>query len=85
MEIDRILEKLFGEIYPYGDTNIDVERYENLSNYRIALDYIINRLRECANFNNDNRASCQNIGYEAYNILFNEKQYIDECLEENKR
>lgn len=84
MEIKEILEKLFGQIYPYGSTEIDDERYNNLKNYEEALDFIIDKLVECASFNNDNRYSCNHIGSKAYEILNNKKDIIEECLRLNK-
>lgn len=84
MEIGEILEKLFGKIYPYGSTEIDKERFENLVNYEQALKFIVSRLTECASFRNDNRYSCNHIGEKAYNLLNYEKDIIEECLRLNK-
>lgn len=84
MEIEEILEKLFGQIYPYGSTEIDEKRYNNLENYKKALNFIVDKLVECASFNNDNRFSCNNIGSKAYDILNGRKDIIEECLRLNK-
>ena len=80
MEIDVILEKLFGEIYPYGSTDIDSCRYNNIVNYQIALDYIVNRLLESAKFKNDKRFSVNNIAERCYNLLYNEMEIIQNEL-----
>lgn len=84
MDIEEILEKLFGKIYPYGSTEIDEERFENLVNYEKAVAFIIDRLVECASFKNDDRYSCNRIGEKAYNLLNYKKDIIEECLRLNK-
>ena len=81
MEIADILEKLFGKIYPYGSTEIDDERAENIVNYEIALEFMTQRLIECAKFKDDNRYSVKDIGERTYNILYENKELIEDELD----
>lgn len=69
MEIDEIINKLFGDIMPLADQRIDDERYENLVNYETAFESMMWELIECAKWKNDNRYSANRIGEKAYEIL----------------
>ena len=69
MDIDDILNRLFGDIMPVADQTIDDKRYENIVNYEQALESVIWELIECAKWKNDNRYSANRIGERAYNIL----------------
>lgn len=70
MSISQILEKLFGKIYPIGETNEDSRRYNNIQNYYEALSFIIANLREASEFRKSPAASISNIGQECWNILY---------------
>ena len=69
MNIIEILRKLLGEIEPYGDTNIDKERYENIQNYYEVLSFIISKLRESAKLKDRQEYSINKIANECYDIL----------------
>lgn len=80
MEIEEILEKLFGKIQPLCDQHYDDERYENLNNYERIFDYLVNELIECAKWKNDNRYSANRIGERAFNILERNYEQIEDEL-----
>lgn len=80
MELEEILEKLFGEIQPLCDQHYDDERYENLNNYERIFDYLVNELIECARWKNDNRYSANRIGDKAYTILTRKLEEIEDEL-----
>lgn len=89
-DIAMLFERLFGNIQPLCDQNIDTQRYENIVYYEEALEFISNELIECAKWKNDNRYSANRIGEKAYKILKNinknidyELSYIDEQEEAN--
>lgn len=69
MSITDILKNLLGEIEPYGDTWIDEERYENIPNYKEALDFIINKLKASAKLKDRQEYSIQKIATECEDIL----------------
>ena len=69
LSISQILEKLFGKIYPVGETNEDNKRYENIQNYYEALSFIIASLREASEFRKSPASSISDIGQECYDIL----------------
>lgn len=70
MSISQILERLFGKIYPVGETYEDTKRYDNIQNYYEALSFIISKLQDASEFKDDNRASCSDIGQECFDILY---------------
>lgn len=83
MEIEEIIDKLFGEIQPLCETNEDNERFENLYTYQRIYDYLTNELIECAKWKNDYRYSAKKIGKKAYEILkLNYEQIENELMEE---
>lgn len=57
MDIKDIIKKLFGEIEACGSTQIDEERYNNIDNYEVILNYIIIQLLKNSAFINDHRYS----------------------------
>ena len=71
MEIDEILKRLLGDIYPTCSQSIDDKRYENIINWEEAFESIMWELIECAKWKNDNRYSANRIGERVYNILTN--------------
>jgi len=82
MEIEEIINKLFGYINPVGETNEDNKRYKNLDNYRRVVDYVIEELVECARYKNSNQYSVQRSGEEAFNILNTQLEYLQDVFEE---
>lgn len=69
MEIEEILKRLFGRIEPWGETNEDNKRFENIENYKVALEFIINELSSASKFKDRPEYSMQKIGKECFNIL----------------
>ena len=69
MSISEILEKLLGEIEPYGDTGIDEKRYKNIPNYDEALDFIISKLKASAKLKDRQEYSIQKIATECDDVL----------------
>lgn len=69
MDIEEILEKLFGNVAPTCETNEDKRRLENLEPYKKATSFFIDELIESAKWKNDYRYSAKKIGEEAYNFL----------------
>lgn len=87
MELEEIIEKLFGEIQPLADEHYDNERYENLGNYERIFGYLVNELIECAKWKNDNRYSANRLGERAFNILKGNYEQIEDelrIIEENE-
>lgn len=80
MEVEEILERLFGNIQPVCDQTIDDQRYENLDVYSKIFDYIIEELIGSAKYKNDNRYSANKIGEKAYEILKIQNEYIQNEL-----
>ena len=69
MEIEEILEKLFGNVAPVCEINEDNRRLENLELYKKATKFFINELIESAKWKNDYRYSAKQIGEETYDFL----------------
>lgn len=69
LSVSEIINRLFGEIYPVGETNEDNKRYENIQNYYEALSHIIACLRIASNYKDRPEYSMQKIGKECYDIL----------------
>ncbi len=80
MEIEEILERLFGNIQPLCDQTQDDIRYENLDIYSKVFDFIIEELIESAKWKNDNRYSANRIGEKAFEILKIQNDYITDEL-----
>ena len=69
LSISEIVNRLFGDIFPVGETNEDNIRYENIHNYYEALSYIISCLRIASNYKDRSEHSMQKIGKQCYDIL----------------
>lgn len=69
LEIDEILMRVLGEIEPWGETNIDTLRFKNVENYKVALEFIINKLSRASKFKDRREYSIQKIGKECFDIL----------------
>ena len=80
MEIEEIIERLIGKIEPMGEHNEDANRFANLVKYRKVLDFIIDKLLQCADYKNDKRESVNRIGEKAFEIL-KDLDFIQEQLE----
>ena len=82
MEIEEILNRLLGNIAPLADQSIDTERFENIEIYENALLFIIQNLYDCYEWKDDYRYSAQKIGKEAYRILKELQEDLDNVLGE---
>lgn len=72
MDRDTIIEvtqKLTGRCFPYGDTRIDEERYENLSLKIAVASSLINEVYEAGKLYNRHEYSIQNISNRANQYL----------------
>ena len=58
----QVVTKLFGEIIPIADSAIDGERLENLYDYAVLAERLINDLYCAASFKNSPYGSAQKIG-----------------------
>ena len=80
MDIEEVLNKLLGEVYPTANQTIDNERFENLKLYDKALWFIIHSLCNCYDWKDDNRYSAQIIGEKASDILKGLQEELDYIL-----
>ena len=72
MDKDTIIEvtqKLTGRCFPYGDTNIDEERYENLLLKIAVASSLVNEVYEAGKLYNSHEYSIQNISNRANRYL----------------
>lgn len=69
MSISDILRRLLGEIEPYGDSNIDTQRYLNVQDYYEALCFIVSKLKASAKLKNRQEYSIKKIARECEDIL----------------
>lgn len=70
MEIEEILEKLFGKIQPVGETREDEKRFENIENYEKALTFIVKELQEASLSKDRVEGSMKEIGKKCFDILY---------------
>ena len=77
MTIYEIVKKLIGNIEPYGDTDIDEERKDNLKEHEILTYGLIRDLIETAKLKDRPEYSIHELGHDAYNILWEIKETID--------
>ena len=77
--INQILYSLCGEIEPYGDTNIDQKRFENIENYYEVLFFIVSKLKKSAKLKDRQEFSIKKIAEKCEDIL---NELKEELLEE---
>lgn len=77
--INQIIHSICGEIEPYGDTNIDKERFENIENYYEALFFIVSKLKKSAKLKDRQEISIIKIAEKCEDIL---NELKEELLEE---
>lgn len=68
-EMHDIVRKLMGSIEPWGDINIDSDRYSNLLEYGTLTHQLVKDLVFVASFRNREEYSIGKLGREAYRIL----------------
>ena len=80
LSIYEIVKKIVGSIEPYGNSNIDEERSNNL-NEHIILTYSLARdLIDVAEFKDRPERSIHNLGSNAYDSLLELKEMIDDAI-----
>lgn len=67
----EVVEKLTGRCYPYGDTSIDEERYENLELKIALVASLIDEIEEAGKLYNMSEFSIQRIANRANRFLTN--------------
>ena len=80
MEINEIMERLFGTIAPVGETNEDQRRLENVDKIETALNYIIEELLNGYDYIGSNRISEYKIAEKAKDILIDLKNKLVDTL-----
>ena len=80
MEINEIMERLFGTIAPVGETYEDNKRYENIGNIEKLLNYAIEELLDGYDYIGSIRHSEYKIAKECKEILINLKEKLDDVL-----
>lgn len=78
MTIYNVVKKLVGSIYPYGATEIDNERLNNLDEHGELTYSLLVDLVETASFRNRDEASIKTLADNAYDNLLIIKKYINE-------
>lgn len=77
MKMLEIIEKLIGNVQPYGDTNIDKTRYENLDLLGEVVVDLVYLIGGVADYKDDYRSSVKEMGEMAYKDLIIIKEYIE--------
>ena len=80
--IIEVLDRLIGSIQPYGSTQIDVERMENLEILLEVMDEYINEIRDVAKYRNRHEYSILAMADRAYDWLVGLRDYVDEIVRE---
>lgn len=65
----EVVDKLTGICYPYGDTSIDEERYENLTLKIALVAHLLNHIEQAGKLYNRNEFSIQHISNRANGFL----------------
>jgi len=81
MTIYEVVKKLIGSIKPYGETNIDKKRLDNLEYHKQLTESLILDLVDSAQFRKRKEYSMKKIGDRAYQELSILKNIIDRELE----
>jgi len=64
-----VIKKLIGSIKPYGDSNIDKERLENLKNMCQLVEDLVEEIKYVAKEKDRHERSIKEMGIYAYNFL----------------
>lgn len=76
MDIKSILREL-GSIQPYGETNIDNERFENIAMYGELCETLIEKLTQTATYMSRHEYSMRHMAIEAERWLEEIKEMIE--------
>lgn len=82
MEINEIMERLFGTITPVGETYEDQKRLENIDRLETALNYIIEELINAYDYIGSNKYSELKIAEVSKEILVYLKNKLQDTLDE---
>lgn len=78
----EILIDQLGEIEPYGATEIDEVRYENVKKYEIIINYLVEDLDTCIYRAHDGRYSEAKIKERVIKYLKGLKEFIEDIIPE---
>ena len=81
----EVVQKLTGTCFPYGSTEIDEERLENLHLKMSLCKHLLSEIEEASEFKSRGHAwPIRKIGTEAYGFLIDTKNWIEEVLGETE-
>ena len=80
--IIEVIDRLIGSIEPYGSTQIDKERLENLETLLEVMDKYIKDIKEVTRFRNRYEYSILEIAERAYDWLVDLRDYTDDIVRE---
>lgn len=83
--IIEVIDKLVGSIEPYGSTQIDEERLENLETLLEVMDEYIGEIIDVTKYRNRYEYSILAIANKAYDWLVDLRDYTDDIVCENER
>lgn len=83
--IIEVIDRLIGSIEPYGSTQIDAERLENLEILLDVMDEYIKEIIHAAEYRNRYEYSILAIADRAYDWLVDLRDYTNEIVSENER
>lgn len=75
--IIEVLDRLIGSVEPYGSTQIDAERLENLETLLEVMDEYINEIIDVAKYRNRHEHSISVMANRAYEWL----EDLQDCLD----
>ena len=76
----EVVQKLTGTCFPYGSTEIDEERLENLHLKMSLFKHLLSEIEEASEFKSRHEWSIHQIGTEAYDFLIDTKNWIEEVV-----
>lgn len=86
MNIETIIEKLFGNIKVHGITEYDKQSIENLGKIKIILNYLINQLSDNSrNYIDSKRYSENLVANYSFDILKELQEYIENTIDSCNR
>lgn len=86
MNIETIIEKLFGSIKVYGITEYDSQSIENLSKIKIILNYLIIQLSDNSRDYIDSKKYSENlVANYSFDILKELQEYIEDIIDSCNR
>jgi len=82
----EVVQKLTGTCFPYGSTEIDEERLENLHLKMSLFKHLLSEIEEASKFKTFKYGTdaYRQIGTDAYEFLVDTKNWIEEALGETE-